>query len=127
MDNKFSDTYIWADGKYSWTAWNKATGMGAAGQDRTEAEKTFRLNWGDRGEINWIEGPPPPPKREGERAPIEASSRPSISAAVTRYTSGCFTSSIQINTRARLTAPARSRPPSSNYRKRCDDRSTHQA
>jgi hypothetical protein len=72
MDNKFSDTHIWSDGKYSWMTWNKATGIGATGQDRAEAEKTFRLNWGDRGEINWIETPPPPPpKREGEKPPIE--------------------------------------------------------
>jgi hypothetical protein len=70
--NKFADTHIWQDSRYSWTAWNKATGLGATGETRVEAEKTFRLNWGDRGEIGWLESPPPPPRREGERPPIEA-------------------------------------------------------
>jgi hypothetical protein len=71
VDNKFSDTHIWADGKYSWMAWNKATGIGATGDSRAEAEKTFKANWGDRGEIRWLESPPPPPKRESEKASIE--------------------------------------------------------
>jgi hypothetical protein len=44
--------------------------MGATGQDRTEAEKTFKLNWGDRGAVNWIESPPPAPKKPGEHTPI---------------------------------------------------------
>ena len=39
------------------------------------------------------------------------SGRRSISAAATRSTSACFTSSIPISTRARRTAPARLRPP----------------
>jgi hypothetical protein len=68
--NKFGDTYIWPDGSHLWVTRNLATGIGATGQDRTEAEKTFTLNWGDRGEINWIESAPPPPKKPGEQTPI---------------------------------------------------------
>jgi hypothetical protein len=72
MKNKFADTYIWQDGRYSWMAWNKAVGIGATGLDRAEAERTFKAEWGDRGEIDWIENPPEPPKRKNERASVEA-------------------------------------------------------
>ena len=68
MKNRFNDTYIWQDGRYSWMAWNKAVGIGATGLDRAEAERTFKAEWGDRGEINWIENPPEPPRRPGEPA-----------------------------------------------------------
>jgi hypothetical protein len=70
--NKFNDTHIWQDGRFAWMAWNKATGIGGPGQSRDEAEKTFKLNWGDRGEIHWIQSPPPAPKRPGEHVPSEA-------------------------------------------------------
>jgi len=104
--NKFADTYIWQDGKYLWATRNLATGIGATGQDRAEAEKTFKLNWGDRGDVNWINSPPLAPKRDYERAPIEAAlSRRSISAAATRSTSGCCTNFTAISTPERCTAP----------------------
>jgi hypothetical protein len=70
MDNKFSDTHIWRDAKYLWMTRNLATGIGGPGQTRDKAEKTFKLNWSDRGEIHWIESPPPPPKKPGEHTPI---------------------------------------------------------
>jgi hypothetical protein len=72
MEHKFADTYIHQVGRFCYVAHNPATVIVGVGESRDEAMRVFKSNWGNRGEITWIDGPPPPPKREGEKPPIES-------------------------------------------------------
>ena len=70
-DNKFADTYIHQVGRFCYVAHTPATVIVGVGESRDEAKKIFKSNWGNRGEINWIDSPPPPPpKKDNDRAPI---------------------------------------------------------
>jgi hypothetical protein len=62
--------YLWQVSRFCWMASHSASGMGATGDTREEALKTFRSVWNDRASLTVIDGPPPAPKRPGEHAPI---------------------------------------------------------
>jgi hypothetical protein len=70
--NQTSSLHVWQVSKFVWMASHPASGMGATGETRDEALKTFRSVWNDRASLSVIDGPPPAPKRPGEHAPIEA-------------------------------------------------------
>ena len=68
--------YVYDRSRFCWLAHLLALNRVWTSETREEAEAAFKREW-NGGPVTVIYGPPPPPKREGERAPIEGCARAS--------------------------------------------------